>query len=107
MCVQSESMEFVGHHFDQELGARNARSLDMTRCKVWICISLAVSESEHSVLQSGGVWSSPEVDNDTENLSSSLSPDYLCDLCTPVSEKQLVSPCACSASGCTGCETIV
>jgi len=68
MCVQSESMEFVGHHFDQELGARNARSLDMTRCKVWICISLAVSESEHSVLQSGGVWSSPEVDNDTENL---------------------------------------
>ncbi len=66
-CVQSESMEFVGHHFDQELGARNARSLDMTRCKVWICISLAVSESEHSVLQSGGVWSSPEVDNDTEN----------------------------------------
>ncbi len=67
MCVQSESMEFVGHHFDQELGARNARSLDMTRCKVWICISLAVSESEHSVLQSGGVWSSPEVDNDTEN----------------------------------------
>jgi hypothetical protein len=68
MCVQSESMEFVGHHFDQELGARNARSLDMTRCKVWICISLAVSESEHSVLQSGGVSSSPEVDNDTENL---------------------------------------
>jgi hypothetical protein len=54
-----------------------------------------VSEADYIVLQSGGVWRSPEVDDDWEFVSSSVLPDYLCNLLlSQFGRRNFVSTCA-------------
>jgi hypothetical protein len=90
-------MEFVGHHFDQESGVRDARYIILYQGlqSFDLCLSCCVRGTDYIVLQSGGVWRSPEVDDDWGFVSSSVLPDYLCNLLlSQFGRRNFVSTCA-------------